>query len=103
MHSYEKQDICKLIFTKAGFLLSVKAVVVLILYTLILPLANKTSKSSIEISNVLIAKVSILLLSTGTLIMGISWNLFVLTPGQSILFPAPKSSNTYHQHSSFTP
>ena len=66
---------------KAGFLFSVKAVVALILYTLILPFVHRASGSSVEVSNVRVARASILLLCAGTTMMGLSWNLWVLTPG----------------------
>ena len=73
--------VAKLTLMKAGFLFSVKAVVALILYTLILPFAHRTSGSSVEVSNVRVARASILLLCAGTTMMGLSWNLWVLTPG----------------------
>ncbi|KAA6412999.1 MAG: hypothetical protein FRX48_02742 [Lasallia pustulata] len=66
---------------QAGFLFSIKAVVALVLYTLILPFAQRIMGTDSNRSNIRLARLSIVLLALGTSLIGISWNIWALIPG----------------------
>ncbi|KAL2869468.1 major facilitator superfamily domain-containing protein [Aspergillus lucknowensis] len=68
---------------QAAFLFSIKAVVVLLLYTLVLPAAYHamSARSSNFHSDLRLARLSCLLLMAGTFWMGVSWNIIALVPG----------------------
>ena len=55
---------------------------VMALYALVLPLARRTTGMSESNTNARIAQASIVLLMIGTLIMGMSWDIGMLIPGE---------------------
>lgn len=56
--------------------------VALILYTLILPFAQRVMTAEPNQSDISLARLSIVLLALGSICIGISWNIWALTPGQ---------------------
>jgi len=73
-------------FTQAGFLFSIKAAVVLVLYTLVIPSWPRLTGTSLEVSNIWLLRISVVLLALGSLMMGLSWNVGVLVPGTLFQF-----------------
>ena len=62
----------------AGYLLSVKAIVNLVLFIVVLPVARGAQRRTMKISNALLARISIGLLAFGTACMALSPNLPLL-------------------------
>ena len=54
----------------------------MVLYALILPLARRTTGMNEIDTNARIARASIVLLVSGTLVMGMSWDIGMLIPGE---------------------
>ena len=54
----------------------------MILYALVLPCAQRMTGMSESNTNALMARASICLLALGTMMMGISWNIWMLIPGK---------------------
>ena len=63
----------------AGYLLSIKAIVNLVLYAL-LPSARRLQGASAVVSNARLARVSVVLLALGVALMGLSPTLWLLLP-----------------------
>jgi hypothetical protein len=74
---------------QAGFLFSIKAIVVTILYMLILPAAQRTLRGTQAGVTVRIARVSILFLALGVTGIGFAWNIGSLIPGELITLSLP--------------
>ena len=70
---------------------SVKAVVVMTLYLVILPGSQRALHGSQSRVTVKIARVSVLLLAIGVTMIGLAWNIGTLVPGMNRLHCAVSS------------
>ena len=82
MREHADENMILTLFTQAGFLLSIKAAVVLVLYVAILPFAQRTLTGSESSKSIRLARISVVSLAVGVAIIGISWNIPTLVPGK---------------------
>ncbi|KAI9672464.1 MAG: hypothetical protein M1817_003230 [Caeruleum heppii] len=66
---------------EAGLLFTIKAIVVLFVFIVVLPSARLIRSAPVQTTNVRLAKFSILLLTAGSVLMGLAWSYWLLTPG----------------------
>lgn len=67
--------------SKAGLLFTVKAIVVLVVFMLVLPSGKLVKSVPIQRTNIRFVKASIVLLASGSLLMGLAWGYWIIIPG----------------------